>query len=155
ESLKTEVMSLRGKIEQLKWEAGLHRDADSDTEDNLSKVSDPQEKAAYEAPIEHFQKGEYEQAIGGFDMFIDAYPDSPLASEDRLYRGSSQYATKAFSDSVKGLRELISNHPDDPRAADALLIIAASQIEMDDLDGAKASLERIVEDYADTSAAET
>ncbi|HLR13593.1 MAG TPA: tol-pal system protein YbgF [Burkholderiaceae bacterium] len=156
EALKSEVMSLRGKVEQLNWAAGLHKNASGqDSADNLARVTDPQEKAAYEAPIENFQSGSYAEAARGFDLFLDAYPNSPLAPEAQFYRGSSLYATKSFSDAVKGLRELLSESPDDPRAADALLIIASSQVEMDDLDGAKASLQRIVEDYPDTSAAET
>lgn len=156
EALKSEVMSLRGEIEQLKWAAGLHRNAASqDADSTLSSVADPQERAAFEALMENFQSGSYAEAAKGFDTFLDAYPDSQLAPEARFYRGSSQYATKSFSNAVKGLRELVSQHPDNPRAADALLIIASSQVEMDDLSGAKASLERIVEDYPDSSAADT
>lgn len=156
EALKSEIMSLRGEIEQLKWASGLHRNtADQDTDSQLSRVTDPQEKAAYEAPIENFQGGSYAEAARGFDIFLEAYPDSPLAPEAKFYRGSSQYAIKSFSDAIQGLRELVSEYPDDPRAADALLIIASSQVEMDDLDAAKATLQRITKDYPDASAAET
>lgn len=156
EALKQEVMSLRGEIEQLKWASGQHRGASSQQGgDMLSSITDPQERAIFEALMDNFNNGNYAEAANGFDAFLDAYPNSPLAPEARFYRGSSQYATKSFSNAVKGLRELVSQHPDNPRAADALMIIASSQVEMDDLNGARATLERIVEDYPNTSAAET
>lgn len=156
ENLKQEIMSLRGQIEQLKWASDLERRSSQDQSGgNTTRVADPQEQAAYESPIALFRSGKYREAIEGFNTFIEAYPDSQLTPEARFYRGSSQYATKAFKESIAGLQELVKETPEDPRAADALLIIAASQIELDDLAGAKASLQRITKEYADTSAAQT
>lgn len=154
--MRQEVMSLRGQIEQLKWASDLERRSSQDQSGGVStQVADPLEQAAYESPIALFRSGKYKEAADGFDTFLNAYPDSQLAPEARFYRGSSQYATKDFKASIAGLQELISLTPQDPRAADALLIIAASQIELDDLAGAKTSLQRIVKEYPDTSAAQT
>lgn len=156
ETLRHEIVSLRGEIEQLKWASGLDRRSSQDQSGGTTtQVADPQEQAAYESPIALFRSGKYKEAAEGFNTFLDAYPHSSLAPEARFYRGSSQYATKNFRDSIAGLQELISMTPEDPRAADALLIIAASQIELDDLAGAKSSLQRIVNEYPDTSAAQT
>lgn len=156
EMLRNEVTTLRGQIEQLKWMSDLERRTSQDQSGGAStQVADPQEQAAYESPIGLFRSGKYKEAAEGFTLFLDAYPDSTLAPEARFYRGSSQYATKEFKASITGLQELIATTPQDPRAADALLIIAASQIELDDLAGAKSSLQRIVSDYPDTSAAQT
>lgn len=156
ETLKHEIMSLRGQIEQLKWASDLERRSSQDQSGGTgTQVADPQEQAAYEGPIALFRSGKYKEAVDGFNTFLDAYPNSQLAPEARFYRGSSQYATKDFKGSIAGLQELVSTTPQDPRAADALLIIAASQIELDDLSGAKSTLQRIVKDYPETSAAET
>lgn len=156
EMLRNEITTLRGEVEQLKWMSDLERRTSQDQSGGTStQVADPQEQAAYEAPIALFRSGKYKEAAEGFSLFLDAYPDSVLAPEARFYRGSSQYATKDFKASIAGLQELISTSPQDPRAADALLIIAANQIELDNLAGAKASLQRIVNEYPDTSAAQT
>lgn len=155
EMLRNEVMSLRGEIEQLKWVTDADRQSGQDQTGASTQVADPQEQAAYESPIALFRSGKYQEAANGFSLFLDAYPNSLLAPEARFYRGSSQYATKEFKASIAGLQELISTTPQDPRAADALLIIAASQIELDDLAGAKVSLQRIVKEYPDTTAAQT
>src|SRR5690625_5128957 len=154
--LRQEIASLRGELEQLRWAAGLDRRTGQDQSGSTDiQVADPQEQAAFESPMSLFRSGKYQEAADGFSMFLDAYPNSQLASEARFYRGSSQYAIKEFKASIAGLQELISTAPDDPRAADALLIIAANQIELDDLAGAKASLQRIVQEYPDTTAAQT
>lgn len=154
--LRNEITTLRGEIEQLKWVADLERrTSQAQSGGATTQVADPQEQAAYESPIGLFRSGKYKEAADGFTLFLDAYPDSVLAPEARFYRGSSQYAIKEFKASIAGLQEMISTTPQDPRAADALLIIAASQIELDDLGGAKASLQRIVNEYPDSSAAQT
>lgn len=156
EMLRNEITTLRGEVEQLKWMSDLERRTSQDQSGGAStQVADPQEQAAYEGPIGLFRSGKYKEAADGFSLFLDAYPDSVLAPEARFYRGSSQYATKEFKASIAGLEELIKTSPQDPRAADALLIIAANQIELDDLAAAKASLQRIVNEYPDTSAAQT
>ncbi len=155
ETLKQEVMSLRGSLEQLKWASGLADPSSQAGQNTSSRAADPQEQAAFEGPLEMFRSGKYKEAIDGFNLFIDYYPDSDLTPEARFYRGSSLYATQQFKNAIDGLNQILSDTPDDPRAPDALLIIAASQIEQDNLSGAKDSLQRILNDYPDTSAAST
>src|SRR5699024_5640733 len=114
ETLKHEVMSLRGEMEQLKWASDLDRRSSQDQSGGSStQVADPQEQAAYESPIALFRSGKYKEATDGFNTFLNAYPDSLLAPEARFYRGSSQYATKDFKSSVTGLQELVSTTPQD------------------------------------------
>lgn len=157
ETLKHEIMSLRGEVEQLRSALDLNQRSSQGQAGGFitTEVADPQEQAAYESPISLFRNGQYKDAIDGFDTFLGAYPNSQLAPEARFYRGSSQYATKDFKGSINGLEELVSSTPQDPRAADALLIIAASQIELDDMAAAKTTLQRILKEYPETSAAET
>ncbi len=47
------------------------------------------------------------------------------------------------------------NHPEHARAPDALLIVAAAQIEQNNLSGARDTLQRIVEKYPQSNAAQT
>lgn len=156
ESLKQEVITLRGQLEQLKWASNMNqRSSQYPSAEVTAHVADPQEQAAYESAKSLFSSGKYKESIDGFTTFLSAYPHSQLASEARFYRGSSQYATKDFRGSIAGLEELISSSPQDPRAANALLIIASAQIELDNMAATKATLQRIVNDYPDSSAAQT
>ena len=105
--------------------------------------------------MQSFRAGQYQEAAKALTQFIQAYPQSALVHEARFYRGSSLYAIKDFKGSIAGLQTMISAAPTDPRAPDALLVIAASQVELNDLAGARTSLQRIVKEYPDTHAAET
>ncbi|KAA0890583.1 tol-pal system protein YbgF [Pusillimonas sp. ANT_WB101] len=156
EMLQQELATLRGQVEQLNWQSNLQQRASQDQSGgHTTHVADPQEQAAYEGPMGLFRSGKYKEAAGSFGQFLDAYPNSQLAAEARFYQGSSLYASKDFKGSVQGLQEMLRLTPKDPRAPDALLVMAASQIELNDLNGAKASLQRIIKDYPDSSAAET
>src|SRR5690606_41122038 len=105
--------------------------------------------------MQEFRSGQYQQAAAGFASFLTDYPNSQLASDARFYRGSSLYANKDFPAAIKELQALVQANPSDARAPDALLIVAASQIEQNQIDGAKASLQRIVKEYPQSAAAET
>ena len=50
---------------------------------------------------------------------------------------------------------MVQQSPDHARAPDALLVIAASQTELNNIPGAKTTLERIVKTYPKSNAAET
>jgi len=156
QSMQNEMARMRGQLEQLNWQADLQQRASQDQAGgNTPQVADPQEQAAYEGPMGLFRSGKYKEAAASFDDFLQAYPDSQLAAEARFYQGSSRYASKDFKGSIQGLQAMIEASPQDPRAPDALLVIAASQIELGNMAGAKSSLQKIVKDYPDTSAAET
>ncbi len=152
ETLKQEIMSLRGQLEQLQHTTARARPADDGLED-ARRVMNSAEQLAFDRPMDMFRDGKYQEAAAGFDNFLSAYPTSALAVQARFYRGSSQYAIKDFQASIKGLNELVEAHPEDARAPDALLIIATDQVELNELAKAKSTLERIVRDYPDSTAA--
>jgi tol-pal system protein YbgF len=151
--LRNEIISMRGQIEQLHYAS--QASASLNASQNERQATDPQEQAAYDAAAEQYRSGKYKEAAAGFAAFAQAYPESQLAGEANFYLGSSQYATRDFKGSIKTMQTLVSTQAKDPRAPDALLVAAASQIELNDLKGAKASLEQIIRDYPETSAAET
>lgn len=156
ESMRHEITSLRGQIERLNFELEVaKRSGQEDGPGASVQVSNPQEQAAFEAPMQQFRGGQYKEAATGFAGFLTTYPESQLASDARFYRGSSLYASKDFASAIKELQSLVQANPTDPRAPDALLIVAASQIEQNQMDGAKASLQRIVKEYPQSAAAET
>lgn len=151
--LRNDVAKMRGQLEQLHYAA--QASAPVNAPQNSAQASDPQEQAAYNAAAELYRSGKYKEAATAFASFAQAYPDGPLAGDASFYLGSSQYATRDFKTSIQTMKHLVSTTPKDPRSPDALLVAAASQIELNDLAGAKASLQQIIRDYPQTSAAET
>jgi len=155
ENLQQEVARLRGEVERLSHLSQRSEQASEQAGGSSIQVSDPAEQSAYDQAMQRFRAGQYQEASTALTSFIQAYPQSALVHEARFYRGSSLYATKDFKGSISGLQGMITAAPNDPRAPDALLVIAASQVELNDLPGARASLQRIVKEYPDTHAAET
>ena len=157
DNLQQEVARLRGEVERLSHMAERSQQQQQSTQGNESsiQVSDPVEQAAYDQAMQSFRAGQYQEASKELTQFIQSYPQSALVHEARFYRGSSLYAIKDFKGSIAGLQAMINAAPTDPRAPDALLVIAASQVELNDLDGARSSLQRIVKEYPDTHAAAT
>jgi len=155
ENLQQEVARLRGEVERLSHLAQRSQQSSASGSESSIQVSDPAEQAAYDQAMQSFRAGQYQAASQELTQFIQAYPQSALVHEARFYRGSSLYATKDFRGSISGLEAMIKAAPSDPRAPDALLVIAAGQVELNDLQGARTSLQRIVKEYPDTHAAET
>ena len=73
----------------------------------------------------------------------------------RFYEGSSRYASRDFKGSIDNLENLVKTYPRDSKAGDALLVIAGSQLELNDIAGSKATLERTIREYPGTPAADT
>lgn len=152
EMMQQEIAQLRGKVETLGWQNSQNQQNEQATQ---SLISDPQEQAAYEAAMDLYRNGQYQEAASGFGTFIEAYPNSSQIEDVRFYEGSSLYATKRFSAAIQKLQTLINSNPTSPRAPDALMVIASSQVEMNDLASAQKTLAQIVKDYPDSPAAET
>lgn len=152
EMMRQEIAQLRGKVETLDWQSAQDQ---SQQQSSSSLITDPQEQAAYEAAMDLYRNGQYQEAASGFGTFIEAYPSSQQIDEVRFYEGSSLYATKRFSAAIQKLQTLISNSPNSDRAPDALMVIASSQVEMNDLASAQKTLQRITKDYPNSPAAET
>jgi tol-pal system protein YbgF len=156
ETLQNELTSMRGDLEKMRWELDINKRAGQDQSAASSpKVADSQEQSAFDNSMGLFRSGKYKEAAAGFGQFLGSYPQSQLAPEAKFYRGSSLYASKNFKESVQVLQGMVQTSPTDPRAADALLVIAASQIEQNNTAGAKSSLQKIIKDYPQSSAAET
>jgi len=155
ENLQQEIARLRGEVERLSYLAERNQQASAPASESSIQVADPAEQAAYDQAMQSFRAGQYPEATRALTQFIQTYPQSALVHEARFYRGSALYAIKDFKGSIAGLQAMISAAPNDPRAPDALLVMAASQVELNDLNGARASLQRIVKEYPDTHAAET
>lgn len=150
EMMRQEIAQLRGKVETLGWQTAQEQQPASQ-----SLISDPQELAVYEAAMDLYRNGQYQEAASGFGAFVDAYPNSLQIDEARFYEGSSLYASKRFSAAIQKLQAFISSSPKSPRAPDALMVIASSQVEMNDLASAQKTLQRIASEYPDSPAADT
>lgn len=156
ETMQHEMTEMRGQLERIRWELDVNKRSSEDQSGGSSiQVGNPQEQASFNSAMGLFRSGKYKEAAAGFGTFLSNYPSSQLAAEAKFYQGSSQYASKDYKGSIQNLQGMVQASPTDARAPDALLIVAASQIELNNMAGAKASLQKIIKDYPQSSAADT
>ena len=171
EALRAEIAKLRGQNEQLARDLAETQRRVSDQAQNLDsrlkplepqKVSldgkefnvEPEERRQYEAAIGAVRKGDFAEAVGGFNAFLKRYPASGYADSARFWLGNAQYGKRDYKDAIASFKSLIVANPEHPRAAEALLALANCQIELKDLKSAKRSLEDLVKAYPGTEAAQ-
>jgi tol-pal system protein YbgF len=110
------------------------------------------EQRAYDAALDHFKRGDYQGAIGGFGAFVKAYPRSPLASSAQYWIGNAQYAKRDYRASITTQRQLLKDFPDSSKAPDALLNIASAQADLGDNAAARKTLEELIAKYPKSDA---
>jgi tol-pal system protein YbgF len=111
------------------------------------------ESRSYEAALGLFREANYPGAIAGFNGFLKAYPDSPLAANAQYWVGYSYYALKDYKTALAHQQKLVAVYPTSPKVSDALLNIATNQIALGHLAGARKTLEGIVTKHPGTPAA--
>ena len=157
QKLQNELRQIRGQLESL-GNAGQSQALASRANDDIgpsAQVGDPTEQRAYDAALDLFRQGNYAGASQALANFSAAYPSSPLTPSAMFYEGSSRYANRDFKNSIKVLNEMVHAYPKDSKAGDALLVIAGSQLELNNIDGSKATLQRTIKEYPGTPAADT
>jgi tol-pal system protein YbgF len=110
------------------------------------------EQRAYDAALDHFKRGDYQGAIGGFSAFVKAYPRSPLTSSAQYWIGNAQYAKRDYRASITTQRQLLKDFPDTSKAPDALLNIASAQADLGDNAAARRTLEELIAKYPKSDA---
>ncbi|HLU01733.1 MAG TPA: tol-pal system protein YbgF [Advenella sp.] len=158
-NLQQQISQLRGNIETANHQARMAQQSSQQAANPdvppSPQVGDPNEQQSYDSALDLFRQGNYAEASTALNRFAQQYPNSPLTPSARFYEGSSRYANKDFNGSIQGLQAMVAAYPRDQKAGDALLVIAGSQVELNNIAGAKATLQRVVNEYPNTPAADT
>ena len=107
----------------------------------------------YQVAFELVKEQRYEPAALAFKQFLVSFPDSDLAANAQYWLAESYYVTQEFDAALKSFQLVIKNYPRSSKVADALLKTGYCNYELKRWDEAKASLLRVQEDYANTTAA--
>ncbi|MFP4559887.1 MAG: tol-pal system protein YbgF, partial [Thiohalorhabdus sp.] len=108
---------------------------------------------AYQKAFSKVQENAYQEAVDGFQRFLEEYPDSDLASNAQYWLGESHYVLREFERALKEFNRVLKEHPDSEKAPAALLKIGYSFYELGDMDGAREALSRVRERFPDSSEA--
>lgn len=170
EQLRTELARLRGQNEQLAREVSelqrQQKDVQAGVDERLRKVEplriehegqafsvSPNEKRDFDAAMELLRKSEFGPASAAFGGFLQRYPASGYRPSVLYWLGNTQYANRAYKESVESHRRLVSEFPTHSRAPEAMLAMANSQIELKDPKASRRTLEELVKAYPNSEAA--
>ncbi len=177
EALQTEVRTLRGQVDELKFAADSQRDQQRDLYADLERrlqaveggggaaanapkvsagslpVPEGNDRANYQAAFDRLKDSKYDEAVKGFKQFLVSFPDSQLADNAQYWLGESHYVMKDFAQAQRDFRTVLDKYPESRKLPDALLKLGYCDYELKNWKEARASLTQVVQKFSDTTAA--
>lgn len=120
---------------------------------NALPVPGGTDRQNYEAAFELLKQQQYQAAGAAFGQFLVSFPNSQLADNAQYWLAEAYYVTDQFEDALIQFQVVLSSYPRSRKIPDALLKIGYSNYELERWDGARSALQRVSDDYADSTAA--
>ena len=111
------------------------------------------DRTNYQAALELLRQGRYPQAEAAFTEFLAGFPDSELRDNAQYWLAETHYVNREFEKALAGFRAVIENHPNSGKLPDAMLKAGFCEYELERWDDARASLEAVVAQFPDSTAA--
>ena len=107
----------------------------------------------FDKALGELREGRYPQAIVDFQGFLNAYPDSLLAGDAQYWLGEAHYLSRDYAAAKEAFINLGVRYPESARLPDALLKLGYIYSEAGETDRAREVLQKLVQAYPDTQAA--
>jgi tol-pal system protein YbgF len=107
-------------------------------------------KADYQAAFNLVKEGQYDRAIGAFQTFLAANPESSLADNAQYWLGEAFYLNKAYAEAQSAFQRVIDKYPQSRKLPDVLIKIGYCRYEMKQYESAREVLGQVVARYVDT-----
>jgi tol-pal system protein YbgF len=107
----------------------------------------------YQAAFDLIQSRKYEEASRAFRDFLAAFPQSPLADNAQYWLAETFYVRRQFKDALPEFDKVTTQYPQSAKMPDAMLKIGYCQIELGDKAAARMSLQQVMKQFPDTTAA--
>jgi tol-pal system protein YbgF len=133
------------QITQLYRKLGPSQEAVADSE-AISQVS-PEARLLYESAYKHYVRGDYREAIEGFQAYQKATEDGPLVDNALYWIGESYAALGQLQKAVNTFQELINKHPKSARIPTALYKMGIIYEEGGDRRTARFYYNQVVREY--------
>jgi len=115
---------------------------------------DPQlEHDDYERAFNLLKEGRYDLAVAAFKTFVQTYPNGRYTDNAQYWLGEANYVQRNFKAALAEFEKVVNNFPDSPKRPDALLKMGYTYQELGDNDKARLSLNSVLMNYPDTTAA--
>lgn len=115
----------------------------------LAKVSPDiaKEGDLYQTGLDKINAGDYLEAAGSFQAFLNKYPKSQFAPMAQYWIGESFFSLRDYKRAIKEFQTMIEKFPRHEKAKAALLNQGSAFYELQLLDEAKTFLNKVIHDY--------
>ena len=107
----------------------------------------------YQAAFDMISARRYEEAGAAFETFLAQFPTSPLADNAQYWLAETYYVRGQFNEALPEFRKVLEQYPQSAKLPDALLKVGYCQIELGDRTAARTSLQEVMRQFPDTTAA--
>jgi tol-pal system protein YbgF len=107
----------------------------------------------YQAAFDMISARRYAEAGTAFETFLTQFPTSPLADNAQYWLAETYYVRSQFQEALPEFRKVIEQYPQSAKLPDALLKVGYCQIELGDRSAARSSLQEVMRQFPDTTAA--
>jgi tol-pal system protein YbgF len=108
---------------------------------------------SYDAALESFKAAKYKEAATAFAGFVERHPEHALAANAQYWLGISWYAQRNCTKAIEAQSLVTTRYPSSDKAPDAWLAIATCQQELGNANGARRTMEILLEKYPASPAA--
>ena len=107
----------------------------------------------YQAAFDLISARKYPEAGAAFETFLAQFPTSPLADNAQYWLAETHYVRGQFTEALPEFRKVLEQYPQSAKLPDALLKVGYCQIELGDRNAARTSLQEVMRQFPDTTAA--
>ncbi|MBF0448082.1 MAG: tol-pal system protein YbgF [Magnetococcales bacterium] len=109
-------------------------------------------REAYEAAFAKLRSGKYQESLDDFNQFLRWFPKDTLADNAQYWIGELHYVQKQYPESLQAFNNVLVQWPASTKVPACLLKIGFAFYELGDMQNARASLTRLVNDYPTSNA---
>jgi tol-pal system protein YbgF len=100
-----------------------------------------------------YAAGRYQQAIKGFEAFIDNYPGNDYAGNAQYWLGECYYALEDYQQAVTEFEKTVYQYPESGKAPEALWKMVPALRRLNQFEQAREALQLLLRRYPDSPAA--
>jgi len=106
--------------------------------------------STYDEAFILIRRGEYEQSIEGFTLYLDNCPKHESAENAHYWIGESYYAMEKFAEAITQFETLINEYKSSPNLGRALYKLGRSQQELGKKAEARETFQKLIDDLPET-----
>lgn len=107
----------------------------------------PADVLLYESSLDMFNDQKYDEAIGSFKSFLDAYPKSDLADNAQFWIGECFMGLKQYESAYLAFQDVIKKYPNGNKVPNAMYREAIAMLKIGETTGARIVLKSLIKTY--------